>query len=69
MAEVDVEEDVKVQKGSSGYIKDIDATLIALFQSSISAFGSQASPRRSHQNLGRETSRATRAVGNNLLNV
>lgn len=68
MAEIDVEEDVKVQKRSSGFIEDIDGALSALFPPSISALGSQASPKRSHRNLERETSRATRAVCNNLHN-
>ena len=65
MAEVDVEKDVKVQKGSSGYIKDIDAALSALFPSDISALGPHASLKRP-QTLEREITGATRAVCNNL---
>ena len=69
MAEDDVEEDVKIQKGSLGYIKDIDGALSALFPPNISALGFQASPKRSQVDLGRETHRATRAVCNHSLSL
>ena len=67
MAETDVEEDVRVQKGSSGFIKDVEGALFALFPHHISALASQASPKRSQLDLQRETYRATRAVRSEFL--
>lgn len=69
MAEADVEEDVKVQKGSSAFIKDIDSALLTIFPPSISASGSKPKPKRSHHQFERETHRATRTVCNHPLDL
>lgn len=64
MAENYLEDDVKVQKGSSGFIKDIDGALYTLFPLNKSVSGREANLKQSQHENGRATSKATRAVCN-----